>query len=371
MTRLMRHYAQLLAGLISQPDAPLSRIPLLATDELTQLVHNWNDTTRDYPREACLHHLFEQQAAQNPERIALEYKGQTLTYAALNEQANQLAHYLQSLGIGPDQFVGLCVERSPEMMIGLWGILKAGGAYLPLDPDYPAERLAFMMADTQASILLTQASLVENLPPHQAKVVQLDGDWDDIAAFDKQNPTSKTTAVSLAYVIHTSGSTGKPKGVLIPHRNVVNFLETMREEPGLRPEDNLLAVTTLSFDIAVLELFLPLVTGARVVLASREEAIDGHRLATMLQEANISIMQATPATWQLLLNGGWQPDGRLKMLSGGEALPRKLANELLVHGGELWNMYGPTETTIWSSVWQVTAGDDSILIGRPIANTQM
>ena len=369
--RLMHHYQQLLAGLTKQPELPMSQIPILDADEQTTITQTWNDTQADYSSTACLHHLFEQQAAERPQAIALRFEEQALTYQELNERANKLAHYLQSLGIEPDQFVGLCVERSPEMMVGLLGILKAGGAYLPMDPEYPTERLAYMLEDTQANVLLTQDRLLDSLPQHDGQIIRLDSDWAAIAQHSTENPTSATTADNLAYVIHTSGSTGKPKGVLIPQRNVVNFLETMRQRPGLAATDKLLAVTTLSFDIAVLELFLPLVTGAELVIASREQAGDGRVLAELIRDAKITIMQATPASWQLMLNAGWQPDGRLKMLSGGEALPRKLANELLVNGGELWNMYGPTETTIWSSVWQVEPGDAPILIGRPIANTQM
>jgi amino acid adenylation domain-containing protein len=369
--RLMKHYQQLLAGLTNQPDVPMSQIPVLAAEEQAAITQAWNNTQTDYASTACLHQLFEKQAAERPQSIAIKFEDQTLTYQELNERANKLAHYLQALGIGPDQFVGLCVERSPEMMVGLLGILKAGGAYLPMDPEYPAERLAFMLEDTQASILLTQERLLDILPQHEAQVIRLDSDWSEIAKHSDANPVSQTTPENLAYVIHTSGSTGQPKGVLIPQRNVVNFLEAMRRRPGLSDTDKLLAVTTLSFDIAVLELFLPLVTGAQLVIASRPMAADGRLLAQTISAAEITIMQATPASWQMLLNSGWQPNGRLKMLSGGEALPRKLANELLANGGELWNMYGPTETTIWSSVWQVQPGDGPILIGRPIANTQM
>lgn len=369
--RLMAHYQVLLQNLIENPDTPVSQINMLTEAEYEQLTQTWNNTVAAYDREATIHQLFERQVEQTPEKTAVVFQGQQLSYRQLNERANQLAHHLRRLGVQPDQFVGLCVDRSLEMMVGLLGILKSGGAYLPMDPKYPKDRLAYMLEDTQASILLTQKALLPNLPDYQGQIICLDGDWGKISQNKSHNPPAVTAAEHLAYVIHTSGSTGKPKGVLIPHRNVVNFLDSMRQTPGLTANDTLLAVTTLSFDIAVLELFLPITTGAKLVIVGWETAVDGRLLANEISKNQATIMQATPATWQLLLSAGWQPSNRLKMLSGGEALPRKLANELLVNGDELWNMYGPTETTIWSSVWRVEAGDDPILIGRPIANTQM
>jgi amino acid adenylation domain-containing protein len=369
--RLMAHYRVLLKNLIENPDAKISDADLLTDGELVQLIQTWNDTEMDYDRNAGIHILFEQQVKQTPEKTAVIFQNQQLSYRQLNERANQLAHHLRKLGIQPDQFVGLCVERTLEMMVGLLGILKAGAAYLPMDPKYPQDRLAYMLEDTQAAVLLTQKPLLEALPDFEGQIICLDDDWAEISQQSRQNPDSVTTSANLAYVIHTSGSTGKPKGVLIPHGNVVNFLDTMRQEPGLGASDTLLAVTTLSFDIAVLELFLPITTGAKLVIVGWETAVDGRHLIRAMVDHHVTVMQATPATWQMLLSSGWQPSPHVKMLSGGEALPRKLANDLLQNGGELWNMYGPTETTIWSSVWRVKAGDDPILIGRPIANTQM
>ncbi|MDF5728150.1 MAG: amino acid adenylation domain-containing protein, partial [Rhizonema sp. PD38] len=283
---------------------------------------------------------------------------------------------LQALGVGPEVLVGLCVERSIEMVVGVLGILKAGGAYLPLDPAYPRDRLTFMLVDASVPFLLTQERLMAILPEHQAKVVCLDADWQQIVKKSEESPYNKVTPEHLAYVIYTSGSTGKPKGVQILHGALVNFLNAMRLNVDLSQKDTLLSVTTLSFDIAALELYVPLIVGARLVLVSREVATDGTELLKRLSSSGATIMQATPATWQLLLASRWHDSGQLKILCGGEALQRSLANQLLERGTGLWNLYGPTETTIWSAVHKVetlnnaSSADSIVSIGRPIANTQ-
>lgn len=298
--------------------------------------------------------------------------------AELNCRANRVAHHLQSLGVGPEVLVGIYVERSLEMVIGLLGILKAGGAYVPLDPNFPTERLALMLEDSAAPVLLTQEKLLATLPPHQAQVVCLESLFKEngrhngaSAAARADNPVSHVGPPHLAYVLFTSGSTGRPKGVQIEHRSVVNFLSSMAQEPGFTSNDVLLAVTTLSFDIAGLELYLPLVQGGRLVLAGAETAADGAALLRLLHESQATVMQATPATWRLLLAAGWNDTSNLKILCGGEALPAELAQDLLARCASLWNMYGPTETTIWSSLLAVEAAKGIVPIGRPIANTDM
>lgn len=370
--RMMGHYETILAGVVARPDAPISELPILTEAERGDLLGAWNDTGVEVPAGACVHHLFEQRAASQPNKVAVVFRDQQLTYGELNEKANQLAHHLISLGVSSEQFVGLCVDRSLDTMIGLMGIHKAGAAYLPLDPEYPEDRLLYMLSDTKASVLLSQTRVMATHQPlgEGRQVILLDEDWGAIGTQPQTNPNVAVAPENLAYVIHTSGSTGLPKGVLIPHGNVVNFLQSMASSPGLTADDTLMAVTTLSFDIAVLELFLPMSVGATLVVVARDTAWDGKRLAERMVETGATVMQATPATWQLLLNQGWQPSTGLRMLCGGEALPRKLADELIGNGGELWNMYGPTETTIWSSIWRVepTSG---VLIGRPIGNTQM
>ncbi|MEK7326257.1 MAG: AMP-binding protein, partial [Chloroflexota bacterium] len=367
IARLCGHFQTLLEGIVAPQgaDQPLSVLPLLAEAERHQLLAAWNDTAADYPDDKCLHQLFKSQVERTPDSVAVVFEGRSLTYRELNERANQLAGHLSGLGVKPGVLAGICVERSLDMMVGLLGILKAGGAYVPLDPAYPKERLAFMLADSQDSVLVTQQALLETFADHQAQVVCLDADWPAIA----QSPiTTRSgqlpiTPDNLAYVIYTSGSTGKPKGVQIRHQAVVNFLHSMRQQPGLTQDDILLAVTTLSFDIAGLELFLPLITGAQVVIVSREAASDGVQLLEALTASGATVMQATPVTWRLLLEAGWQDGSRLKALCGGEILPRDLAQKLLEQGVELWNMYGPTETTIWSTLYQVKEATGPIPVG--------
>lgn len=369
--RWLSHYQTLLAGIAANPEEPVWALPLLTAAERRQLVVEWNATASDYPRDACIHDLFEAQARTTPNRPALVYEGTTLTYEVLNRRANRLAHDLRMRGVGPDVLVGLCMERSIEMVVGLLGILKAGGAYVPLDAGYPPDRLAFMLEDARVPVLLTQERLASRLPEHRAEVVYLDGSAELVSPEGAANPVSGVAADNLAYVIYTSGSTGTPKGVQISHRALVNLLCSMRREPGLTERDVLLSVTTLSFDIAGLELYLPLITGARVDLVSREEAADGGRLARRLATSGATIMQATPATWRLLIEAGWRGSPRLRILCGGEAMSRKLATQLLERGAEVWNLYGPTETTIWSMVHRVDPGAGPVPIGRPIANTQV
>ncbi len=318
-----------------------------------------------------IHQLIEDQTEKNPNSVAVIFQEQQLTYQQLNQKANQLAHYLKTLGAGAQLLVGVCVERSLEMLITLLGVLKTGAAYVPLDPAYPSERLAFMLEDSELSILISQQSLLKILPEHSAKIISIDQDWQTISEYSKENLDSGVNGENVAYTIYTSGSTGKPKGVQVLHAGVVNFLQSMKCEPGILPEDILLAVTTISFDIAVLELFLPLIVGACVVIVSREVASDGGKLSQIIAESDATILQATPATWRMLLSIGWQGNPKLKILCGGEAMPRSLADQLLERCSSLWNMYGPTETTIWSTIYPVQPDGEKVSIGYPIANTQI
>ena len=372
ISRMLGHFETLLEGIVSNPEQRICDLAILSEAERHQVVVEWNDRRRDYPRENCIHELFEAQVEKTPDSVAAVFEEKQLTYRELNTKANQLAHYLQELGVGPGALVGICVERSLEMIIGLLSILKAGGAYVPLDPAYPKERLAFMLQDAQVAVLITQQQLRSELPSeHGARLLCIDTEWAQVAEQADTNPDHTAKPEDLAYVIYTSGSTGKPKGVQIAHGAVVNFLSSMQAQPGLTAADTLLAVTTLSFDIAGLELYLPLSVGARVVIVSRETAIDGVVLAENLVKSGATIMQATPTTWRMLLETGWQGSDHLKILCGGEALSPELATELLPRCSSLWNMYGPTETTIWSSIYKVETPNGQIPIGRPIGNTQL
>lgn len=372
ITRMADHYRVLLESAVADPDQRVGALPMLTAAERRQLLVDWNATKADHDAHGlCVHQLFEAQAERTPNAVAVQFEQVQLTYEELNAQANQLAHYLQARGVGPEVLVGLCVERSLDLVVGLLGVLKAGGAYVPLDPAFPKERLGFVLEETQAPVLLSQQPLLDGLPEYDGQVVCLDRDRAIIAAQNDQNPVSDVAAENLAYVIYTSGSTGKPKGVQIAHRALTNFLHSMSREPGLTHQDTLLAVTTVSFDIAGLELFLPICVGACVVVVSREVAADGTALAQALAESDATVMQATPSTWRLLLEAGWPGNKALKILCGGEALPRKLADRLLERSSSLWNLYGPTETTIWSTIHRVEPAQGFVPIGRPIANTQV
>ena len=327
-------------------------------------------TRRSPPKLRCVHRWIEEQAERRPEAVAVVSSGESLTYAELNARANRLARRLRAMGVGPEVLVGLCAGRSARTVVGLLAILKAGGAYVPLDPAYPAERIAFMLQDAQVSVLLTEERLRDQLPGGEARILCLDSESQTSDQESAANLDGGASAGNLAYVIYTSGSTGKPKGVQITHGALANLLQSMRRLLSINERDALLAVTTLSFDIAALEIFLPLIVGARVELIDRDVAADGARLAGRLNDPGITFLQATPATWRLLLEAGWQGQPALTMLCGGEALPRALADRLLDKGAALWNVYGPTETTIWSSACRVEAGETPISIGRPIANTQ-
>lgn len=369
---LLRHYQLLLESIVSHPAQRVLLLPMLPAEESKRLLQTWNNTQVNHPRPYCLHQLFLQQAAQTPAATAITFADHYLTYAALSCHAHHVARYLRRQGVGPETVVGLYMDRSVEMIVGLLGILLAGGAYLPLDPTHPPQRLTFVLQDAQVPWLLTQPSLKGNLPAYQGKVISINEIGDDYdTAPDDDLQQDIVSEDNLAYVIYTSGSTGQPKGVQVTHRAVVNFLRSMRVRPGLESEDVLLSVTPLSFDIAGMELFLPLIVGARCVLAQADEVIDGPRLAAAIHRCDATVMQATPATWQLLFEARWSGSNQLKILCGGEALSRDLANRLAGCSSALWNMYGPTETTIWSTTDPVEEGEGLVFIGSPIDNTQI
>ncbi|MBW4483045.1 MAG: amino acid adenylation domain-containing protein [Tildeniella torsiva UHER 1998/13D] len=376
ITRFCQHFQTLLDSIVAYPDRRLLDLELLPAAERQQLLVDWNQTALPLP-ECSIHALFEQQVERSPDAIALVFDEQQLTYRELNQQANQLAHYLHTLGIESEARVGICLERSPLMVIALLGILKAGAAYVPLDPNFPADRLRFMVQDSQLALLVTQSSLMAawmtdlETSPQPPQILRLDTTWAQIAQSSQDNPLGRVSPTSLAYVIYTSGSTGQPKGVMIEHQSVVNFLLSLQHHLQLTAHDRLLAVTTLSFDIAVLELLLPLTVGAQVAIAPQAAIRDAQQLIAALETHQATVMQATPATWRMLLSAGWAGKADLTLLSGGEALPSDLANQLLTKGKALWNLYGPTETTVWSTLQNVTSTAGGIAIGRPIHNTQV
>ncbi|HJP04027.1 MAG TPA: amino acid adenylation domain-containing protein, partial [Gammaproteobacteria bacterium] len=367
--RMATHFAALLDGIVDRPDRAISEYELLTADERSQLITGWNQTDLDYDRTATLHQLFEQRVAAAGEAIAVECDDEKLGYTELDVRANQLAHRLIEAGAGRDVPIALYIDRSINMLVGLLGILKSGSAYVPLDPGFPPDRLRYMLEDSAASVIVTQSDktgLIDGLDIQSICLDIADPDTSRSAAA----PAVAADGSQLAYIIYTSGSTGLPKGVAIEHSAVVNFLHSMSAAPGISAAERLLAVTTLSFDISVLELFGPLLNGGTVVLASRPVAADGFALARLLEQGGISMMQATPATWRMLLQTGWRGAQGLKILCGGEALDPELARQLGNCGDELWNMYGPTETTIWSTCSQIGIDDALVTVGKPIANTR-
>lgn len=367
--RMLGHYANLLAAVAADAQRPLGALPLLDAQERQRVLVEWNATARTRSADVTVQQLFEAQAQRSPDAIALDDGAQRLTYRALSERSNQLARHLRDLGVTAGTVVGVCAERSVALVVGLLGVLKAGAAYLPLDSAHPRERLAYVMEDAGACVVVTENPLRDLLPAHETSVLL------DAAALHAvaQGPVDVAGAVGAetpAYVIYTSGSTGKPKGVRVPQRAVVNFLQAMTRQPGATSTDVLLAVTTVAFDIHVLEIFLPLVTGARVYLANRDTASDGRRLLALLRDTGATLMQATPTTWRMLIDAGWSERLPLKALCGGEPLPPDLARQLAARCAEVWNMYGPTETTVWSSMYRVAADAQDVLVGRPIDNTR-
>lgn len=367
--RMAARFLALLEGVAADPECRIADLPILPEAERHRVVVEWNRTRADYPSDACIHGLFEAQAERTPDATAVVCGSRRLTYRELNGRANQLAHRLIQHGVGPEVLVGVCVERSPEMLVTVLAVLKAGGAYVPLDPAFPAARLSQILEDAGVKVLVTQPEVRTRLPSMGGPVLHVDDPC--TARESRENPGSAVTPDNLAYVMFTSGSTGRPKGVQVEHRAVVNLLESMGRAPGLTAEDVLVAVTTLSFDIAGLELYLPLARGARVVVAGRDDVVDGRRLAELLDSSGATVMQATPATWRMLLDSGWKGRKGMKILCGGEALPPELAAELLPLCSSLWNMYGPTETTIWSTTCRMLAAGGPVSIGAPIANTQV
>ena len=370
--RFRECYETLLASALLDPQLPVSQLALLSAHEQDRLRH-WNATSV-VVADRCMHTLIEAQCDRTPDRIAIRCADHALSYAELDARANRIAHVLRARGAANGTLVGIALDRSIDMVATVLGVLKTGAGYVPLDPDFPGERLDYMVEDANLAALVTQNGHVARFDLRGRPVLVLDRDAVELEAAPAtriSHDTGTATADSIAYVIYTSGSTGRPKGVEIPHRAVANFLAGMIERPGLRADDRLVAVTTLSFDIAVLELFGPLSVGAEVVLARREDALDGETLKNLLAASRATLMQATPVTWRVLLQSGWSGSPGFRALCGGEALAPDLGAQLLASCSEVWNLYGPTETTVWSTCWRVEHPQQGISIGTPIANTEV
>ncbi|MBS9386560.1 MAG: amino acid adenylation domain-containing protein [Dolichospermum sp. BR01] len=374
--RMTGHFLTLLSSIVANPLEQISQLPLLTEVERQQLLIEWNHTQVNYPVDQCIHQLFEQQVRRTPDAVAVVFENQQLTYHELNCRANQLAHYLQSLGVGADVLVGICVERSWEMIVGLLGILKAGGAYVPLDPEYPTERLTFMLADAQVSVLLTQQHLVEKLPENQEPVVCLDTDWLLICESSQESPITEVQPGNLAYVIYTSGSTGTPKGVMLSHSNLCNHMSWMQATFPLTEKDKVLQKTPFGFDASVWEFYAPLLAGGQLLIAKPGGHTDSAYLLRLIARQQVTIVQLVPSLLQMLLEqGGIETCHSLKhVFCGGEVLPVALLEGLLSKlDVNLHNLYGPTETCIDATFCncQREIYAQIVPIGRPISNTQI
>ncbi|MHC5820052.1 MAG: non-ribosomal peptide synthetase [Nostoc sp.] len=376
IARMSGHFLQIIEEVIRNPDCQLSQINLLTPEERYQLLIKWNNTAVSYPQDKCIHQLFEEQVKLTPNAIAVIFEDQKLTYQQLNERANQLAHYLQEKGVDREVLVGIFVERSLEMVVGLLGILKAGGAYVPLDPSYPADRLVYMLSDAAVSILLTQQSLVDSLPENQAQVVCLDSDWQIIAHYSQENPISQVTSENLVYVIYTSGSTGKPKGVMNLHRGICNNLLRTIDSYPLIASDRILQITPFSFDVSVWEIFWPLIAGATLVVAKVEGHKDTTYLIHLIAQQQVTQINFVPSMLQVFLQQANLENCLClqRVFCGGEALSYQLTQQFFNRFNcEFYNFYGPTETAVDATYWQCTPQSNYqiIPIGRPIANTQI
>ena len=370
--RMSKHFQRLLEDIVAHPQKRIQDLNLLPELERKQIVAEWNNTSQPNVNvNQCLPNLLENQASQHPDSIAVVFEGQSVTYAVLNQRANQVARHLQKLGVGPEVRVAIFCERSLNMILALWGTVKAGGAYVPIDPYYPQDRIAMMLEDAGVAVIVAQKDGPTAPSTYSGPIMWIDSDWPIISQEPTSIPNMAITPQNLAYMIFTSGSTGRPKGVQIPHGCFMNFLEAMAGTLGVTPYDRLLAVTSLSFDIAGLELWGPVLAGGQVILAGRETTEDGSQLLACLERESVTIMQATPATWQLLLVNGWTGQRGLRLLCGGEQISLDLAYELLDRCQNLWNLYGPTETTVWSTWYPLAKDHTRISIGHPIANTQV
>jgi len=385
--RMAKHWLMLLQSVGRNPESTLGTLAMLTPEESAAILGpgGWNDTARPFPQ-VTLNALIEDQVRHTPHAIAAAFGNERWTYEDLNSRAEAIASMLRAAGVTRGSVVAVALDRSLDLLAGLIGVLKIAAAYLPIDIRMPRERIALCLADAKPLTILTQRSLVEHVATDTSAVVLVDADRQNqsLVAVDVlvDQPThTKNNLEDTAYLIYTSGTTGEPKAVEISQRSLVNLLAAMQTAPGFGPEDVFLAVTPISFDIAALEMFLPLICGGMVVIASREEAQDPYLLAHAIRRSGCTVMQATPATWRTLLLSGWNDAGQsstrnsskvLRVLCGGEALPRELANRLLATGAELWNMYGPTETTIWSLIHRVHEGEKeaTVSIGQPIANTK-
>lgn len=367
--KMMNEFQGLLEELIEDPTVKIKNIHISGNTTLVQQYKKWNNTTVAYPKDKIVADLVNETAVKYPTKTAIYFNDQELTYTYINKQSNQFANCLIKKGIQTEDIVAVLVDRSPEMIIALLGIIKSGAAYLPLDPQYPKARIQYMLEDSKAKLIIASGKYCADLKTETEKIT-IEELWPQLSEESTTYPSVDISGTNLAYLLYTSGTTGMPKGVQIEHHSLINYLLSFQQSPGMTSNDKLLAITTVSFDISATELYLPLISGASIRLADSETARDGRELLSIIEEEGISYLQATPATYQMMLSADWQSKLPIKALCGGEALSKDLAEKLLERTSELWNVYGPTETTIWSTTRKIDKPNE-VTVGRPIANTQI
>jgi amino acid adenylation domain-containing protein len=367
---MMDDFEFLLKQLANDPDILIGDIPVKNSGELIKQLNVWNDTTSTYPKNKALHQLISERSQEFRDHIAVRFANDAPTYKQLNESANQLAALLINEGVKKGDKVAFAFDRSATLVTVMLGIMKTGATYVPVDPQFPLTRINHMLNDSGAVLLITSEDYKERYQSN-AKELLIEKIWPQLDQYPVTDPEVNVNGDDLVYILYTSGSTGMPKGVQIAHHNLINFLYSMQKVPGITATDKLLAVTTVSFDISGLEIFLPLLSGAQIIIADSAEAKDGRALLDIIRNEKVTIMQATPYTWRMMLEAGWDSSAPLKVICGGEALPKELAERITACAESLWNVYGPTETTVWSTVKQIKADDSMIAIGRPIDNTSI
>lgn len=386
--RMIGHFENLLEAVVENPACQINELTILSEVERHQILTEWNQTAFDYPREKCIHQLFEEQAAKTPDAVAVIFQQQQLTYRELDNRANQLANYLQTLGVKPDTLVGICINRCLEMMVGILGVLKAGGAYIPLDPAYPQDRLSHMLDDSQVSVLLTTENLLNQLPENKAQEICLDRDWDNLIARESQKaPLSDVKSNNLAYIIYTSGSTGKSKGVMIEHNSLVNFTQTAIREYGINNQDRILQFASISFDVAVEEMYPCLTCGATLILRTDDFLTSGSGMLQKCYQWQLTVLDLPTAYWHQLASdlamGEWEipPSLRLVIIGGEAVIPEKVRTWQTSFKDnqypELINTYGPTEATVVVTKCKLSESIDEatglpeMTIGRPFDNVKI
>jgi len=368
--RMSKHYIQLLTAAINKPETNINKLNILTPAEFKLQIETWNKTESPIPN-IGVYKLIEEKCAHYAEKIAIICGKHKCSYKELGDKSNQLANYLIEHNVQKGDYVAIYMNRSIDMLVSLIAVWKAGAAYIPLDPSFPHDRLNYMIQDSNPKVIITEKELEDSTILNNINTITLDKEWDDVIKMKTLLPGISFSPDAPAYVIYTSGSTGKPKGVIVSQKCMLNFLLSMQKSPGMTENDRILAITTLSFDIAVLELYLPLITGAQIILVTSEDVLDSFKLIELIEECNVTVLQATPSSWKMLLDANWKGNSNLKALTGGEPINPPLAKKLLERCSELWNMYGPTETTVWSTIFKIENSPPPILIGTPIDNTQV